>query len=148
MKNIRSIKLTLVMTVFITLLCSGVFVLEAAADSKNIEIALDSGDIKLTLAGLENGEKLNIKAEKKTATPLVLVIPKGTTEIKVGSNPVIIISLRTEREIKIDLSKTTIGEAKVNQAGKTRIFTGSVTIEYNSGSVSTSYQNAELGVKK
>lgn len=146
MKNIRSIRLTLVMAAFITSLCSGFLVLEAAADSKNIKTALDSGDIKLTLEGIEAGEKLNIKAEKKTATPLVLVIPKGTTEIKVGITRVIIISLSTEREI--DLSKTNTGEAKVKQAGKNRIIAGSVTVEYNSGSVSYSYQNAEFGVKK
>ena len=121
---------------------------EAAAEKKNIKTALESGDIKLTLEGIEDGEKVNIKAEKKTEAPLVIVIPKGTTEITVGSTQVIIITLNAERAIEIDLSKTTTGEAKVKQAGKNRIFVGAVTVEYGSGGKSYSYQNAQFGVKK
>ena len=75
-----------ILTLIVILYC-GIFVSESVADNKNIKnitSALESGDVKLIVEGIENGEKLKIKAEKKKSSSLVLVIPKGNTELKLG----------------------------------------------------------------
>jgi len=127
----------------------GVFALEAVANNtntKNINAALESGDIKLIVEGIENGEKLKIKVEKKTSSSLVLVIPKGNAELKIGGSRAI--TINASREIQIDLTKTTTGEVKVSQLGKIRLFKGSIEMENSSGVISYSYHNAEFSVKK
>jgi len=110
----------------------------------DIKTAIDSGTIKLILEGIENGEKLNIKAENKTTAPLIVIIPTGNTEIKVDNSR----NVSTEQEIQIDLTKTNTGEAKVKQSGKNRIFAGSVTMERKAKGMSYNYQNTQIGVKQ
>jgi hypothetical protein len=138
-----------IMFTLIAIICCGLFALEAVANNtntKNINAALESGDIKLIVEGIENGEKLKIKVEKKTSSSLVLVIPKGNAELKIGGSKAI--TINASREIQIDLSKTTTGEVQVSQLGKIRLFKGSIEMEKSSGVTSYSYHNAEFGVKK
>lgn|GEM_PF-6304501 len=132
----------------IVILCCGILVSESVANNKNtknITSALESGDVKLTVEGIENGEKLKIKAEKKTSSSLVLVIPKGNTELKLGMFQTV--TINESREIQIDLSNATTGEVHVSQSGKSRFFKGSVEIENSSGRINYSYHNAKFGVK-
>ena len=137
-----------IMFTLIAIICCGLFALEAVANNtntKNINAALESGDIKLIVEGIENGEKLKIKVEKKTLSSLVLVIPKGNTELKLGMFQTITINV--SQEVQIDLSNATTGEVHVSQSGKRRFFKGSVEIENSSGGISYSYHNAKFGVK-
>ena len=131
----------------IVILCCGIFVSESVANNKNtknITSALESGDIKLTVEGIENGEKLKVKAEKKTSSLLVLVIPKGNTELKLGMFQTI--TINASQEVQIDLSNTTTVEVQVSQSGKSRLFKGSVEIENSSGGISYSYHDAKFGI--
>lgn len=131
----------------IVILYCGIFVSDSVADNKNtknITSALESGDVKLTVEGIENGEKLKIKAEKKKSSSLVLVIPKGNTELKLGMFQTI--TINASQEVQIDLSNATTGEVHVSQSGKHRLFKGSVEIENSSGGTSYSYHDAKFGV--
>ena len=135
-----------ILTLIVILYC-GIFVSESVANNKNtknITSALESGDVKLTVEGMENGEKLKIKAEKITSSSLVLVIPKGNTELKLGMFQTI--TINTSQEIQIDLSNAATGEVHVSQSGKRRLFEGSVEIENSSGGISYSYHNAKFGI--
>jgi len=135
-----------ILTLIVILYC-GIFVSESIANNKNtknIISALESGDIKLTVEGIENGEKLKIEAEKKTSSSLVLVIPKGNTELKLGMFQTI--TINASQEVQIDLSNATTGEVHVSQSGKRRFFKGSVEIENSSGGISYSYHDAKFGI--
>ena len=135
-----------ILTLIVILYC-GIFVSESVADNKNIKnitSALESGDVKLIVEGIENGEKLKIKAEKKKSSSLVLVIPKGNTELKLGMFQTITIN-NASQEVQIDLSNAATGEAQVSQSGKHRLFKGSVEIENSSGGISYSYHDAKFG---
>ena len=135
-----------ILTLIVILHC-GIFVSESVANNKNtknITSALECGDVKLTVEGIENGEKLKIKAEKKTSSSLVLFIPKGNTELKLGMFQTI--TINASQEVQIDLSNTTTGEVHVSQSGKHRLFNGSVEIENSSGGFSYSYHDAKFGI--
>ncbi|HUN53571.1 MAG TPA: hypothetical protein VMU29_00280 [Smithella sp.] len=136
-----------VMFTLMTIICCGVFALEAVANNENtktINAALESGDIKLILEGIENGEKLIIKVEKKKSSSLILVIPKGNAELKIGGGKTI--TINASQEIQIDLSKATTGEAQVPQTGRIRLLKGSIEMENSSHVMSYSYHNAEFSV--
>jgi len=135
-----------ILTLIVILYC-GIFVSESVANNtntKNITSALESGDVKLTVEGIENGEKLKIKVEKKTSSSLVLVIPKGNTELKLGMFQTV--TINASQEVQIDLSNATTGEVQVSQSGKSRLFKGSVEIENFSGGISYNYHNAKFGI--
>jgi len=114
---------------------------------KDIKTALSTGEIKLSITGLEDGMKLSIKADKKNDKPLVLYIPKGVSELKIGSADYQKIEISTQQEIKIDLSKLMSQTVVVIQSSKQKLIKGTIIMENNSGSTKYEFQNAMIGVK-
>jgi hypothetical protein len=114
---------------------------------KDIKTALSSGEIKLSLTGLEGGMKLSIKVEKENAKPLILFIPKGASELKIGNADYQKIEISTQQEVKIDLSKIMAQTVVVIQSSKQKLIKGTIIIDNDSGSTTYDYQNATVGVK-
>jgi len=110
---------------------------------KDINTALSSGEIKLSLTGIEDGMKLSIKVDKKNNKPLILYILKDTTELKIGNSSYQKIKISTQKEIKIDLSILKTQTVVVNQSSKQKLIKGSIIID----STTYDYQNAMVGVK-
>lgn len=143
-------KNTSVYLVFALVLIGGLFGEVAIAGTDNtmiIQKALESGHIKMTLEGKEDGNMLNIKVEKITSAPIIVIIPKGDTDFKIGSQPATTITINTSREVQIDLSKINAGEKKVPQSGKIRIIDGSVDLMKSAGGMTYGYHNFQVGVK-
>jgi len=114
---------------------------------KDIKTALSSGEIKLSVTGLEDGMKLSIKADKKNDKPLVLYIPKGVSELKIGSENYQKIEISTQQEVKIDLSKLMTQTVVVIQSSKQKLIKGTIIMDNNAGSTKYEFQNAMIGVK-
>jgi hypothetical protein len=114
---------------------------------KDFQSALSSGDIKLTITGIDDGMKLSVKVDKKNDNPLVLYVPKDTSEIKIGSINYQKISISTQKEIKIDLSVLKEQSLLLNQVSKQKLIKGTIIIDCNEGKTTYQYQDATLGVK-
>ncbi len=100
----------------------------------------------MTLAGLDNGGTLMIKAARTGSTPLVLLLPKGSLEFKLGAQPVTIITVAVPAATKIDLRQSPSGEVKVPQSGKTRVLSGSVDMDSKAGQTAYGYHDFRVGV--
>jgi len=143
----KSIKVFTAFICGILLLGNIAFSQNHTEQKKDIKTALSSGEIKLIITGLEDGMKLSIKVDKKNEKPLVLYIPKGTSELKIGSSEFQKIQLSTQQEVKIDLSKLMTQTVIVIQSSKQKLIKGSIIMDSNSGSISYDFQNAMVGVK-
>jgi hypothetical protein len=98
-----------------------------AIDKIEIEEAFEAGFILLNFTGKEGGKKLEIKVTKKLSMPLIIVINEGTTTFKTGRDK---ISIFTDREIKLDLSRKIEDSIVFTQTGTTRITGGSMSTKY------------------
>ena len=102
-----------------------------AIDKIEIVEAFEAGFILLNFTGKEGGEKLEVKVTKKLSIPLIIVINEGTTTFKGWD--VEIISIFTDREIKLDLSRKIEDSIVLPQTGTTRITEGSMRTEHSFG---------------
>jgi len=96
-----------------------------AIDKIEIVEAFEAGFILLNFTGKEGGEKLEVKVTKKLSMPLIIVINEGTTTFEFGWDDKI--SIFTDREIKLDLSRKIEDSIVFPQTGTTRITGGSMS---------------------
>jgi hypothetical protein len=96
-----------------------------AVDRLEINDAFKQGLISLTFTGKDNGERVELKAKKRSPKAIILLINKGVTNI---ANEV---SFNTDKTVVLDLSKKNEATIVLPQTGSHRIIGGSETLEVN-----------------
>ncbi|NTV06158.1 MAG: hypothetical protein HGA59_06575 [Chlorobiaceae bacterium] len=96
-----------------------------AADRMEINDAFKKGLISLTFTGRDKGERVEIKAKKRSSKAIILLINKGETNI---AN---MVSFNTGKTVVLDLSKKDDATIVLPQTGSHRIIVGSETLEAN-----------------
>jgi len=117
----KRVKTILAFLVVISIMGTGLmgYAQPNAIDKIEIEEAFETGFILLNFTEKEGGEKLEVKVTKRLSMPLIIVINEGTTTFKGWD--VEIISIFTDREIKLDLSRKIEDSIVFPQTGTTRI---------------------------
>jgi len=117
----KRVKTILAFLVVISIMATGLmgYAQPNAIDKIEIKEAFEAGFILLNFTGKEGDEKLEVKVTKKLSMPLIIVINEGTTTFKGWD--VEIISIFTDREIKLDLSRKIEDSIVFPQTGTTRI---------------------------
>lgn len=117
----KRIKTILAFLVVISIMGTGLmgYAQPNAIDKIEIKEAFETGFILLNFTEKEEGKKLEVKITKKLSMPLIIVVNEGTTTFKGWD--VEIISIFTDREIKLDLSRKIEDSIVFPQTGTTHI---------------------------
>jgi len=123
----KRVKTILAFLVVISIMGTGLmgYAQPNAIDKIEIKEAFEAGFILLNFTGKEGGKKLEVKVTKKLSMPLIIVINEGTTTFKYGWDDKI--SIFTDRETKLDLSRKIEDSIVFPQTGTFRISGGSMS---------------------
>jgi len=112
----------------ILMLCSAIIITMAvpavslAAEILPIGDAFKQGIISITITGMDNGERVELKAKRQSEIPIIISIGKGKTDIA-GK-----VTVYTDKELSIDLYIKDEGSIILPQTGNQRITSGSMTV--------------------
>ena len=93
-----------------------------AAEKLPIGDAFKQGIISIKITGIDNGERVELKAKRQSEKPIIISIGKGKTDIA-GK-----VTIYTDKELSIDLSIKDEGSIILPQTGNQRIKSGSMTV--------------------
>ena len=120
----KRVKTILAFLVVISIMGTGLmgYAQPNAIDKIEIKEAFEAGFILLNFTGKEGGKKLEVKVTKRLSMPLIIVINEGTTTFMFGWDDQI--SIFTDRETKLDLSRKIEDSIVFPQTGTLHIIGG------------------------